>query len=61
MTDPVVSSTAANASAGNQLSIAGAKTANDVQKQEGENVAKLLETAVSTPQGAPGQQVDVTA
>ncbi len=61
MTDPAISSAVSSVSATNQASVAGAKKALDVQKQEGESVAKLLETAVSTPEGAPGQQVDVTA
>ena len=61
MTDPVGASQAASTSAANQLSIAGTKTAIDVQKQEGEAALKLLETAVVTPEGAPGQQIDVTA
>ncbi len=61
MTDPVGSAPVASTSAANQASVAGAKKALDVQKQEGEAVSKLLDTAVVTPEGAPGQQVDVTA
>ncbi len=61
MTDPVGGSQAASATAGTQLAVAGIKTALNVQKQEGEAALKLLDSAVVTPEGAPGQQVDVTA
>ena len=61
MTDPVGGSQAASSAAGTQLSVAGTKTALDAQKQEGENALKLLDAAVSGPQGEPGQQIDVTA
>lgn len=59
MTDPVSGASSANAAA--QLSVAGTKTALDVQKQEGEAVLNLLESAIVTPEGSPGQQLDVTA
>ena len=59
MTDPV--SGASSAHAATQHSVAGAKTALDVQKQEGEAVLNLLESAIVTPGGSPGQQLDVTA
>jgi hypothetical protein len=61
MTDSVSSVGGGQTATTNQLSLAATKKALDVQKQEGENVAKLLETAVVTPQGSSGQQLDVTA
>ena len=61
MTDSVSAAAGGQSAAAAQLSVAGTKTALNVQKQEGENIARLLETAIVTPQGSPGQQLDVTA
>ena len=51
----------ANAGVAQQASLAAAKTANKVQKQEGENVAKLLESIPQPSSGSTGQNIDLQA
>ncbi len=56
-----VSSSTANAGVAQQASIAAAKTANNVQKQQGENVEKLLDSVPQPSSGSTGQNIDVQA
>ncbi len=49
------------AAVGNELAVAGAKKALDVQEQQGDAVNSLLESSVTKPEGAPGNNVDVIA
>ncbi|MFQ5482767.1 MAG: hypothetical protein ACE5ER_08405 [Nitrospinaceae bacterium] len=61
MVDSVGAAAGANTAPAAQLSVAGTKTALDVQKQEGESVLNLLETSVGSAKGSSGNIVDVTA
>jgi len=56
-----VSSSSASAGIAQQASIAAAKTANNVQKQQGENIEKLLDSVPQPSSGSTGQNVDIQA
>ena len=56
-----VSGSSANAGVAQQASIAAAKTANNVQKQQGENIEKLLDTVPQPSSGSTGQNIDIQA
>jgi hypothetical protein len=56
-----VSSSSANAGVTQQASIAAAKTANNVQKQQGENIEKLLDSVPQPSSGSTGQNIDLLA
>ena len=56
-----VSSSSSSAGITQQASIAAAKTANDVQKQQGENVEKLLDSIPKPSSGSTGQNINLQA
>ncbi len=49
------------AAVGNELAVSGAKKALDAQEQQGDAVKSLLESTVTKPKNAPGNNVDVIA
>jgi hypothetical protein len=56
-----VSSSSASAGIAQQASIAAAKTANNVQKQQGENIEKLLDSVPQPSSGSKGQSINIQA
>ncbi len=62
MVDSIASAatTASNLAVANQVTTSAAKTALDIQKQEGEAILNLIETASSVSSGNTGNIIDIT-